>query len=54
MFVIIFPVSILFTDLVEIEIGNKCIESGRGGGGVGVVLVGLGGGGGGVCEGGVV
>ena len=40
MFVIIFCVSILFTDLVEIEIGNKCIESGRGG-------VGWGGGGGG-------
>ena len=47
MFVIIFCVSIPFTDLVEIEIGNKCIESGGGG-------VGLGGGGGGVCEGGAV
>ena len=44
MFVIIFCVSIPFSDLVKIEIGNKCIESGRGGGGVGVVGVGLGGG----------
>ena len=45
-------VSIPFTDLVKIEIGNKCIVSG--GVGVGMVGVGVGGGGGGVSEGGAV